>query len=370
MRSATDPRFDLTLRPCMLSCRLCPRTTAHRGLRRDRHVRKFELLAAFDAHGIVQLDDPAAPGALPPQLAVVPAIEDRGQQPEERHKRRDQEPDVRRNCPLSGRRYPPARPKKNMITIRPMPAMGLASPNERLDRPENGQHCCNHDDCPKDRQTTNPIRTLTASAAITIRTRPAAAFRSTGVREREASIWESMTKRTHVRAGSRTSPGGDRRPSNASVVNAFLMSRTARRRWPAAGVEAQSRESVAPDRSGSRAGSVPRRSATSSTLEVLSGRVMAKMIGRAASAHWPWGQIRRRRAPRGPERLARGRIAVSARNPPSSASRAAGASRRRTRHRAPEKERLATWRTRPRRCAARAVDGRSGRSEAARRRAP
>lgn len=27
--------------------------------------------------------------------------------------------------------------------------MGLMSPDERLDRPENGQYRCNHDDCPK-----------------------------------------------------------------------------------------------------------------------------------------------------------------------------------------------------------------------------
>src|SRR5436309_3180160 len=35
---------------------------------------------------------------------------------------------------------PPARPKNSMITIRPMPAMGRPSPDERLDCPEHGDH--------------------------------------------------------------------------------------------------------------------------------------------------------------------------------------------------------------------------------------
>src|SRR5581483_6086045 len=68
----------------------------HVHLRGDRHLGKLELGPAPDAYRVVQLDDPAAARALPPELLVLPAVEDRGQQPDERHARRDQEPEDER----------------------------------------------------------------------------------------------------------------------------------------------------------------------------------------------------------------------------------------------------------------------------------
>src|SRR5207302_1775081 len=67
-----------------------------RRLGRDRHVRELELGAAARAHGVVQLDDLSAPRTLAAELLGVPAIEDRGQQAEERDQTRDQEPDEER----------------------------------------------------------------------------------------------------------------------------------------------------------------------------------------------------------------------------------------------------------------------------------
>src|ERR1700729_116031 len=46
---------------------------------------------------------------------------------------------------------PPARPKKNSITTKPMSPMGPASPDDGLDRPQNGKNRRNHHDGPENR---------------------------------------------------------------------------------------------------------------------------------------------------------------------------------------------------------------------------
>src|SRR5579884_3229318 len=46
---------------------------------------------------------------------------------------------------------PPARPKKNRITTKPMSTRCPGSPDERLDSPQHSQHYRDHDDRPEDR---------------------------------------------------------------------------------------------------------------------------------------------------------------------------------------------------------------------------
>src|SRR5947209_2169508 len=62
----------------------------------NRHLGELLLGPAAGAHGVVELDHPPAPWALPAQLTVLPAVEDGGEQPEERDERRDEKPDEER----------------------------------------------------------------------------------------------------------------------------------------------------------------------------------------------------------------------------------------------------------------------------------
>ena len=64
----------------------------------DRHVGELELGPAAGADRVVELDDPAAAGALAAQLVAVVAVQQRGEQPADRHDRRDQEPEEERRA--------------------------------------------------------------------------------------------------------------------------------------------------------------------------------------------------------------------------------------------------------------------------------
>src|SRR5205807_1542506 len=70
----------------------------HRRLRCDRHVGELELLAAAHADRVVELDDLAAVRALAPELLVLEAVEDGGEQPQERDQPRDREPQEERTA--------------------------------------------------------------------------------------------------------------------------------------------------------------------------------------------------------------------------------------------------------------------------------
>ena len=127
------------------------RRCAHRGLGGDRDVGELELVAAAHAHRVVELDDLAAARALAPQLLVVPAVEDRRQQPmngtqnETRNHIKNELPfdpaddaagqaeeeqdHEQRRCRPSGRRLP----------------------DDRLQRPEHRHDHGDHDDDPEDR---------------------------------------------------------------------------------------------------------------------------------------------------------------------------------------------------------------------------
>src|SRR5438270_13054587 len=58
---------------------------------------------------------------------------------------------TKNELPLIRPMVPPARPKKNMITIRPMDSMGLDLPEDSLQRPENRDHDHDHQGGPDDR---------------------------------------------------------------------------------------------------------------------------------------------------------------------------------------------------------------------------
>src|SRR5579875_2772139 len=65
-------------------------------LGRYRHLRKFQLVAATHAHGVVQLQHLVAARTLPSQLLVLIAVQHRRQQPDERDAEGDQEPERER----------------------------------------------------------------------------------------------------------------------------------------------------------------------------------------------------------------------------------------------------------------------------------
>src|SRR5580704_18118315 len=58
---------------------------------------------------------------------------------------------MKKELPLIRPKMPPARPKKNMMTSRPMPTLGLVLPDECLDCPEDRKHRRDHDHRPEDR---------------------------------------------------------------------------------------------------------------------------------------------------------------------------------------------------------------------------
>jgi hypothetical protein len=168
----------------------------------------------------------------------------------------------------------------------------------------------------------------------------------------------------HVRAGSCTSPGGDGRPLQAvSVVNVLEVLEP-RPRALQAGVDPQARDAITPEGSGSLPGRFR------GTVRGERGLGRCGWTGHdendrpaAPPAHWPWGQSSLRHVRRTAV------IAVSARPrraPLAPAGRAGGGfatgPRRRTSSPA--------WRSRSRRCAVRAADGRSDRFGAGRHRSP
>src|SRR3954454_21390438 len=67
-----------------------------RRLRLHGHVRELQVGSAAHAHGVVELDEPAAPRALPAELVALGAVEDRADQPDDRHRGPDEEPQDRR----------------------------------------------------------------------------------------------------------------------------------------------------------------------------------------------------------------------------------------------------------------------------------
>src|SRR4051812_50037487 len=62
------------------------------GLWDDGPVGPVELRPALGAQRVVELHEPAAARALPTQLVRLPPVEERAQQPEERHACPDEEP--------------------------------------------------------------------------------------------------------------------------------------------------------------------------------------------------------------------------------------------------------------------------------------
>jgi len=62
----------------------------------------------------MDLDDAAAPRAPPPQLMVVPAVAHRGEQADDRHQPRDQEPQDER-ASLDPPDDAPAKPKNTQM---------------------------------------------------------------------------------------------------------------------------------------------------------------------------------------------------------------------------------------------------------------
>src|SRR4051794_7090551 len=63
-----------------------------RGLRLYGHVRELEVGPAAHAHGVVQLDQPPAGGALTAYLVALGAVQHRADEPDHRHRGADQEP--------------------------------------------------------------------------------------------------------------------------------------------------------------------------------------------------------------------------------------------------------------------------------------
>src|SRR3954470_12794392 len=62
-------------------------------LGRDGHVGEVEVGPAAHAHGVVELDHPAAARALAAELVSVPAVEEGGGQSDDRDDRADEEPE-------------------------------------------------------------------------------------------------------------------------------------------------------------------------------------------------------------------------------------------------------------------------------------
>src|SRR5687767_14694089 len=60
--------------------------------RLDGRLGEVEVLPAAHAHLVIELHDLAAAGALAADLVALDAVEDRRGEPEERHQRRDEEP--------------------------------------------------------------------------------------------------------------------------------------------------------------------------------------------------------------------------------------------------------------------------------------
>ena len=86
---------------------------------------------------------------------------------------------------------PPARPKKNRMTIRPMPAIS-ASYQTMVFRAQSTAKTAAMTTTVQNTAATTPMITLTSIAAATTRTSPAAALRTMGVRERDCSMSERM----------------------------------------------------------------------------------------------------------------------------------------------------------------------------------
>src|SRR5436190_23063388 len=64
----------------------------------DGLLGKRQLSPAARTDCVVKLDDPSATGALTTQLAIVRAVEDRGQQPKNRHRRGNKKPQKERGA--------------------------------------------------------------------------------------------------------------------------------------------------------------------------------------------------------------------------------------------------------------------------------
>ena len=112
---------------------------------------------------VVELDDPAAAGALAAQLLVVAAVEDRGQQPDERDQPRDQEPDEERAAldpadDAAGE----AEEEQDHEQSAALPS-GWAS-EQRLERPEDRDHDRDRDDRPRRSRSRTRSTSLSASA--------------------------------------------------------------------------------------------------------------------------------------------------------------------------------------------------------------
>src|SRR5688500_11686967 len=64
----------------------------------DRDLGEVELGAAAGADRVMELDHPPATGALAAQLVAVVAVQQRREQPCDRHERRDREPEEERGA--------------------------------------------------------------------------------------------------------------------------------------------------------------------------------------------------------------------------------------------------------------------------------
>src|SRR6185437_10060553 len=153
---------------------------------------ELELLAAAHAHRVVEFDHLAALRALAAQFAVVPPVEDRAGQTDERHAERDQEPHEEARA-LHASDDTSGHPEEEQDDDQAHSGH-LGTYQTIVFRAQSTASTAAMTTTVQNTAVTMPMITLTSTAAATTRTSPATALRTTGVWERVGSKSECMAK--------------------------------------------------------------------------------------------------------------------------------------------------------------------------------